>query len=118
MGRTTRTREKALAARVDSAFAAFARVGPSEFMVLKPVLKLHFPDLSQLKIIAEANVSSSRNFLSGFQLSSLSVMNETSDTRGGDGHTGKKVAQLKLLVQSVADSKLASETSVNYDKVL
>ena len=95
--RTTRTREKALATRVDSAFAAFARVGPSEFMVLKPVLKSNFADLSQLKIIAEANVSSSRNFLSGFQLSSLSVMNETSETRGGDGHTGKKRGSIEIV---------------------
>ena len=95
MVHTTRTREKALAARVDSAFTAFVRVG--EFMVLKPVLKSHFPDLSQLKIFAEANVSSSRNFLSGFQLSSLSVMNETSDTRGGDGHTGQKSGSIEIV---------------------
>ena len=66
--RTTKTRGKALATRVDSVFAAFARVGPSEFMVLKPVLKSHFPDMSQLKIIADA-------IMSKFQQTSNQVSN-------------------------------------------
>ena len=118
--RTTRTREKALAARVDSAFAAFARVGPSkvnswcENQFSNRIFQIWFnwkSSLKQMSQVQETSYQVSNSLPSQWWTKQATPVEVTAIP-------AKKVAQLKLLLQSVADRKLACDTSVNYDKAL